>query len=437
MKYFLFFIYIINPLYGNTLTYINEINEIQYIKNKNNIFLHNNGIFTYIEKKEKKADGIVYIDSKTMNGQWIRNFHNCVNLKWFGFSEENNASVNSQSFQKAINNHQCIKIPFGKYKINKVNLKEGTRIIGSGKSINGKYGTVLISQDKITFNIEGKWKIFNSRRDIEIKNLTVINNQSYSITLKADFLTRFSLRNLYFKGKAKYHLYLENCYNGTIRDSSFIGATTANVYFSTKKDKQDNVFSGQTLWENCDFWDSKGFGFLLKTPYNINEQNIFIKSHFKKNTIGFKQKKGGITTFIASHFEESKKYDVYTINGYNPSIISCFFNNNRTYQAGIKFNGSLGLISNTRFIGYTNGSIPIILNGQFTKIDTVSFRLQRNGKVKNVILLNGKNNVIDNFLFLNNHEINIDNVIYEKYQSTNKIKQIHIKQRRGFDERNK
>ncbi len=305
------------------------------------------------------------------------------------------------AIQAAIDAKDNIYLPTGVYAITGLTLREGSVLHGDGYSLDNTKGTVLkLTSGTYALNVNGTFSPFDARRYIQIKNLSISNNVVGSKSINAFFMTRFVIENVYVYGGADDHLFMRNCYNGRIAGCRFSGATNSNCTIAVKNDAVDNVFSGQMLFDDCDFWgeETSAYGVYIATPYNILEQLQFNKCHFLKNVKGYYVLSGGIATLISPHFEENSDKDMEVEAGaVNPNIVGLFSNNSTASFSAFRFAGIGGSITGAKHILYNGATVRIYdISGNGMSVNNAYFRIADGSSVQACIKVTGENTEINN-----------------------------------------
>lgn len=249
-----------------------------------------------------------------------------------------------------------------------ITLYEGIQLEGSGmsdfRSGAPAGGTWLFySGTGNAITIDGEWTGFDARRQITISNLNIKVQAGVTAGIWADFLTGYTLDRVHIRGASTYGVYLINSYNGSIRNSKFEGTGTG--LYMTIKAAPDDVFSGQLLIEDADFWNNTDKGLHIESSVNVMAQIQVNKSHFKANPYGAYL--GGNVhrvNFIASHFEGNTTNDLYIASTITrgPHVLGSHFNNtNAVYK--IDNQGSNAVIEGNEFTGGGTG-YGIKINGE-------------------------------------------------------------------------
>lgn len=281
-----------------------------------------------------------------------------------------------------------------------INIIEGTQLLGSGYQLPGdtqKSSTVINnSTTDSTIVVNGQWDGFDSRRFVEIGNFSINANGAAERTINVDFLTIFDIHKLFTYGNSAHHLYMNNSYNGDVKNSRFYGATVANVYFKT--DDANPVFSGQTTFEGVDFWSAKNgtddaAGIAIEADGNLIEQLLFSRCHWQDNDYGMWVKSGGDKTIIAGHFEANLQHDLLVNAGAdNPKILSGVCNNGQTTTSCFALDGLGGCINNLDFMNVTNDAycIDVRANCDGLSMENIDI-LRKNGATMKGLKISGKN----------------------------------------------
>lgn len=239
----------------------------------------------------------------------------------------------ASKIQAALDKGESVQRPvmLGPYRYGNsgLNLAEGAKLLGMGMADNSGIGTWLIPTGaNWNITIDGEWVGFDSRRSIDIDG---VNMECFSSALggiNADFWTRGVLRNCFIRGNTGVGVNLINSYNLQFQNVIIDGPTTGFVH--DIKTSPNDVFSGQSYFMGCDFWNCT-IGFDYKASDNVMAEVGFYNCHFKTNATGFKQ--SGANTkapaFYSCHFEESSVNDVFVASGVllAPHIRDCFLNN--------------------------------------------------------------------------------------------------------------
>ena len=262
---------------------------------------------------------------------------------------------------------------------------EKVRIRGAGRSnyVSGDVagGSWLIytgTGNAIT--IDGEWTGFVSRRSIDITGVNIKCTAAANAGIYADFLTQYNIEDVLIKGAPAYGIYFTNSYNGTMCRVQVDGAAVG--HYATIKASPDDVFSGQALYESCDFWNCTSHGVHFVANDNVLSQIHFDRCHFKTNGGNGLRLDGANAHRIhltAPHFEDNTGNDLHIVDGAVVAVhvVSGHFNSdNNVYKAYLGGNGSV--LESCKFIGtdtagvltgwgvYAVGDDNAVLNCQFT-----------------------------------------------------------------------
>ena len=266
-----------------------------------------------------------------------------------------------------------LRVPLGKWNLGSgatgITLYEGISLVGVSRpeyvSSATAGGTWLIytgTGDAI--KIDGEWVGFDSRREIQIEKLGIKTTGSNS-AINADFLTQFRFADVNIKGTGTYGIYSINSYNGILSRVKIDGPT--NPFYLTIKASPNDVFSGQMLFEGCDFWNGTGGkGAHITASDNVLAQMVFLKCHFKTNAYGAYIEGGNVhkVNFLGCHFEANTTNDLYVHSDVTrgPVVKGCHFNNaNAVYK--IDCQGNTASIEDNEFVGSSTG-YGIKINGE-------------------------------------------------------------------------
>lgn len=214
-------------------------------------------------------------------------------------------------------------------------LQEGYEFIGQGAldKVSGliEDGTWLQYSD--TGNailINGDFQTFDSRRGIKIKGVSLNVLGGANAALETDYMTNSIIDDFMVFGNnaTSYGIKQTNSFNNAIRDGKLKDCTVAAQYIEIGT-PPDDVFSGQTLFENFDFWDSE-IGSHIVANDNVMAQLDYIKSHWKTNNYGMIIEGGNNHTvdIQGGHFEENTTNDVWVKSDVlNGPKIRAHFNN--------------------------------------------------------------------------------------------------------------
>lgn len=237
--------------------------------------------------------------------------------------------------------------------------------------------------------VDGEFVGFDSRRSIYIGGFSLRANSGLS-AINADFLTKSELHDLELFGAGvagSVGMNWTNCYNNEVKKCSFVGFETGHI--ATIKETPNDVFSGQTHYDSCDFWDSTINGCEFTADYNVFAQILMSKCHWKTNTgVGLVIDGANIHTIevYGGHFEENDGGDVHVtstvVNGprirahfnsaqtANPKVL---IDGNRTFivdgcefvsgGTSIEVNGDANVIGRSRHSACTN---PIVISSSAT-----------------------------------------------------------------------
>lgn len=322
-----------------------------------------------------------------------------ISAKWFGATGDattDDSTAIGRAITQADALYLNVMLQAEKYNLGTtgLTLTENTGLIGARMSIAANEGTWLTysgSGNAITIN--GQVTGFDSRRNILIRDLVVeCTHASASIAIRNDFATLFTFERVYVTGAKTSGFYFENSYNGIIRqcraDTCVIG-----LHFKVKNDAGDNVFSGQTLIEQCDFWQNSDSGIKLEQPYNTLAQITFLRCHCKANAYGAYIASDHRSLWLGCQFETNTTNGVYTHTDvvHGPVMIGCFFNHSSNVYA-IDDNGDKAIYQANEF--YSSGSpadgYGIQVSGSDVRIVDNTFRSTANSIVLESTAVNPK-----------------------------------------------
>lgn len=313
-----------------------------------------------------------------------------ISAKWFGAlgdgtTDDSTAIGNAITQADAL--YLDVMLQAEKYSLGStgITLTENTGLIGARKSIATDEGTWLTySGSSKAITIDGAYSTSAYRRGIRLQDFTVqCTHASSSYGIWCDFATLFNFDRIRVTGAKTAGLYMENSYNGIIRQSRF-NNSVIGMHFKVKNDAVDNVFSGQTLIEQCDFWDNTDSGVKLEQPYNTLAQLTFLRCHFQSNAYGAYVAKDHRSLWLGCHFETNTTNGIYTHADVasGPVMIGCFFNHSANVYA-VDDNGDYAIYQANEF--YTSGSpadgYGIQLTGEGARVVDNVFRSMANSIV--------------------------------------------------------
>jgi len=312
-----------------------------------------------------------------------------------GFVTDGTADYSSQ-IQEAVDYIESLasgtggvlQLPLGYWHLGEgaagLTLPEGITVRGQGRPeyVNGDMagGTWLIYDGTgDCLKVDGEWSGFNARRNICLEGFGVKLTGANSF-LNADFLTQFRLTDLNVRGSSTYGIYALNSYNGLASRVKIDGPDNA-LYFSIK-DSPNDVFSGQMLFEKCDFWNGTGKGIHIKTNVNVLAQMVFLACHFKTNAYGAYIEGANMhrVNFRGCHFEANTTNDLYVHSDVTqgPIVDGCHFNNTGTVYM-MNCQGDKANIIGNEFAG-TGTGWGILNNGDDNYIARNHFQGLANSK---------------------------------------------------------
>lgn len=289
-----------------------------------------------------------------------------------------------------------------------IELWENAKLIGAGSALEaagGIYGGswLIYTGTGNAITIDGAWSGFDARRSIKMEGFSIDITATPTAAIYADFMTVFQIDDVVSQGTPDYHMFLQNCYNGRISGGRLSEATIANMIWTI--DVADDVFSGQTLIEDVDFWDaqngtSDAAGVILEAPANILEQLVFLKCHFKSNDYGMWVKSGGDKTLLGCHFEGNLESDILVDSGgSNPKVIGGKVNNLTTTTTCFDLDGIGGCVKDVDFSTITNSAACITVGPNAESVTIADVKLRRNtGNTMNGIIVEGEDTTIKGVL---------------------------------------
>lgn len=282
-----------------------------------------------------------------------------------------------------------LRVPLGKWNIGSgqsgLTLFEGVSLFGvsrpeyvSGNPAGGTW--LLYSGSGDAIQIDGEWTGFLSRREIMLGKFGIKANSGANSAINADFLTQFRFSDLNIKGAPTYGIYALNTYNGLMSRVKIDGP--ANPLYMSIKDSPDDVFSGQMLFQKCDFWNGSGKGIHLKSSVNVLAQFVFLACHTKGNAYGAYLEGANLhkVNFLGSHFEANTTNDLYVKNDVTrgPIVKGCHFNNTRAVYK-INLQGEQACIEDNEFTGGGTG-YGVLVNGADNRVAHNHFQDMANSK---------------------------------------------------------
>jgi hypothetical protein len=291
-------------------------------------------------------DGTVIQITGEATGRFIRPYSLETSVREWGATGDG-VTDDSAAFQAAIDwmNNQVlgtggiVNADIGIYNwgATGITLYEGIQLIGGGMpslvSSAPAGGTwFLYTGVGKAVTIDGEWTGFIPRRNIKLSNFGIEVQTGATVGLDADFMTIFDMDRVLITGNAAIGVKMVNCFGGSVRNCKFVGADI-NLDISIKAAPND-VFSGQTLFDNCDFFDATDKDIHIIGDVNVLAQVEFNKCHFKTGAYGAYLEGGNLhkVTFIAPHFEENTTNDLYVHSDVvrGPVVIGGYFNNTNT-----------------------------------------------------------------------------------------------------------
>jgi len=270
-----------------------------------------------------------------------------------------------------------LRIPLGHWNLGSgaagLTLYEGVSILGvsrpeyvSGAPAGGTW--LFYSGTGDAIKIDGEWIGFDSRREITLGKFGIKSSSGANSAISADFLTQFKFSDINIKGVSAYGIHALNTYNGLMSRVKIDGPD--NPLYMSIKDSPDDVFSGQMLFQKCDFWNGTGRGVHLKSSVNVLAQFVFLACHMKGNAYGAYLEGTNLhkVNFLGCHFEGNTTNDLYTHSDMNrgPVVRGCHFNNTlAVYKVNLQ--GEQADIEDNEFTGGGTG-YGVLVNGADNRV---------------------------------------------------------------------
>lgn len=315
------------------------------------------------------------------------------------------------------------------YKMNAagVEFPENSGLVGAGYSegpvISGAvpssaYRTLIeYSGSAEAFRVRGTFSPWEPRRNIEIGGFRLLTRSSATTGISCEFLTRSYLHDLFLDGAPTYaQLEMLSCYNNTVERVYAKGSAQYGLYFDVNA--SDSVFSGQTIFAHCDFWDND-IGSYLGQAANIMAQVTFDTCHWQANRIGLDYAGGRQPVIINPHFENNTDYDLYAHGTNSPIILGGYCNSADNAITSIYMGGRDGSIRGMGFNQNETGEY-IELAGDNNHVEGLNFRVVTGSTVKPIVV-SGDNNTIGSNTYIKETSGSLNCVTIESTANRTKV----------------
>ena len=377
---------------------------------------HDGGTFIDPLRAGEIGTAAYYVDSGVDVSGWARLLPELKSIKIVDFGAvEGNTSENSDAMQAAINYGANLGIPAsagaGIYRWSStLTIPSEGGLIGAGQAelpiIGGStptnaFGTLFeYFGTGNGIEVRGTFSPYSPRLNIVLGGFRLLTRSSADKAFSAEFMTRFYMYDIFFDGIPDYQIEMLGCYNGKVERCFVKGGQLYNCLFSISL--SDPVFSGQTLFEKCDFWEGDGHGFYLDQPAQIMAQVTFDTCHFQQNQRGFEHAGGRQPVFLDCHFENNREYDLLS-SGVNSALVYGGYCNSPDTTPGrssIIFEGRDGLVEGMGFNEQEVGNC-VLFGGNNNTVRLCNFR-KVDGATRTAIRIQGNGNRVEDNSFINN-----------------------------------